>query len=140
MAESGHWLLEASLRTLISAQNRGDSGSRQVDSGFRSPPGGCVSFFGELRRRNVFKVGGAYVVVASLLILVSGIVFPTVTLPAWTVAFVMVVLVLGFAAAVVLAWTYEVTPQGIKKTRRVRNSIARSTPPQNLHSRARRRR
>jgi len=100
-----------------------------------------VSFFGELRRRNVFKVGGAYVVVASLLILVAGIVFPTATLlPAWAVTFVMVVLVLGFPVAVVLAWAYEITPEGIKRTRRVRNSPARSRPVQNLHSRSIRRR
>jgi len=99
-----------------------------------------VSFFGELRRRNVFKVGGAYVVVASLLILVSGIVFPTATLPAWAVTFVTVALVLGFPVAVVLAWAYEITPDGIKRTRRVRNSTARSRPVQNLHSRAIRRR
>jgi len=97
-----------------------------------------VSFFGELRRRNVFKVGAAYVVVAWLLTQLAGIVFPAATFPAWTVTFVTLVLVLGFPVAVLLAWAYEVTPAGIKKTRRVRT--ARSRPTQNLHARAVRRR
>ena len=69
-----------------------------------------MSFFGELRRRNVFKVGAAYVVVAWLLILLADIIFFAATLPAWTVTFGTWVLVLGFPAAVLLAWAYEVTP------------------------------
>ena len=97
-----------------------------------------MSFFGELRRRNVFKVGAAYVVVAWLLIQLADFAFPAATFPAWTATFVTWVLVLGFPAAVLLAWTYEVTPEGIKKTRRVRS--ARSRPTQNLHSRSVRRR
>ena len=96
-----------------------------------------MSFFGELRRRNVFKVGAAYVVVAWLLIQLADIVFSAATLPTWTVTFVTWVLVLGFPVAVLLTWTYEVTPEGIKKNRPVRTPTARS--PQNLHSRSVRR-
>ncbi len=96
-----------------------------------------MSFFGELRRRNVFKVGAAYVVVAWLLILLADIIFFAATLPAWTVTFGTWVLVPGFPAAVLLAWAYEVTPQGIR--RRVRTPAVRSRSPQNLHSRTVRR-
>ena len=71
-----------------------------------------MSFFGELRRRNVFKVGAAYVVVAWLLTQLEDIVFSAATFPAWTVTFVTLVLALGFPAAALLAWAYEVTPQG----------------------------
>jgi len=98
-----------------------------------------VSFFGELRRRNVFKVGAAYVVVAWLLIQLADVVFSVAALPAWTVTFVTWVLVLGFPAAVLLAWAYEVTPEGIKKTRRFGTSAARLRSPRNLHSRSVRR-
>ena len=104
------------------------------------PPGWRVSFFGELRRRNVLKVGAAYIVVAWLLIQIVDIVFPAIAFPAWTVTSVTLVLVLGFPVAVLLAWAYEVTPQGIKKRRRTRASTARLRPTQNLHSRTIRRR
>ncbi len=99
-----------------------------------------MSFFGELRRRNVFKVGAAYVVVAWLLTQLADIVFSAATFPAWTGTFVTLVLVLGFLAAVLLAWAYEVTPEGIKKIRRVRTPSVRSRSPTNLHSRSVRRR
>ncbi len=96
-----------------------------------------MSFFGELRRRNVFKVGAAYVVAAWLLTQLADIVFSAASFPAWTVTFVTLVLVLGFPAAVLLAWAYEVTPEGIR--RRVRTPTARLRSPQNLHSRSVRR-
>jgi membrane protease YdiL (CAAX protease family) len=78
-----------------------------------------VSFFSELRRRNVFKVGAAYVVVAWVLIQVADIVFPTFGAPEWVGRTITLVLILGFPVAVILAWAYEVTPQGIKKTQDV---------------------
>ena len=96
-----------------------------------------MSFFGELRRRNVLKVGAAYVVAAWLLTQLTDFVFSAASFPAWTVTFVSLVLVLGFPAAVLLAWAYEVTPEGIR--RRVRTPTARLRSPQNLHSRSVRR-
>ena len=99
-----------------------------------------MSFFGEIRRRNVFKVGAAYVVVAWLLIQLSELVFSAVTLPARTVTFATWAFLLGFPATVFLAWAYEVTPEGTNKSQRVKTSTARSRPTQNLHSRTVRRR
>jgi TolB-like protein/Flp pilus assembly protein TadD len=78
-----------------------------------------MSLFAELRRRNVFKVGAAYVIVAWLLIQVAANVFPPLQLPAWTVTLVAALLLIGFPIALLLAWAYEVTPEGIKKTRHV---------------------
>jgi len=75
-----------------------------------------VSLFAELKRRNVFRVGGAYAVVAWLLIEISDTIFPRLGLPEWTVTFVIVLLLLGFPVALVMAWAFELTPDGIKRT------------------------
>jgi adenylate cyclase len=76
-----------------------------------------LSLLAELRRRNVFRVGGAYAVVAWLLIEVSDTVFPRLGLPEWTVTFVIAVLLLGFPVALFMAWAFELTPEGVKRTR-----------------------
>jgi TolB-like protein/Tfp pilus assembly protein PilF len=78
-----------------------------------------MSFWGELRRRNVVKVGAAYAIVAWLLLQIATNAFPALQLPAWTVTFVTVLLLIGFPIALIFAWAYEVTPEGIKKTRQV---------------------
>ncbi len=75
-----------------------------------------MSFFAELKRRNVFRVGAAYAVVAWLLTEVSDTVFPRLGLPEWTVTFVIALLLLGFPLALFLAWAYELTPEGIKRS------------------------
>ncbi len=83
----------------------------------------------ELKRRNVFRVAAAYAVVAWLLIEVSDTVFPRLSLPEWTVTFVIALLVLGFPLALFLSWAYELTPEGVKKTREVKlaESVTAST-------------
>jgi TolB-like protein/Tfp pilus assembly protein PilF len=78
-----------------------------------------TGLFTELKRRNVFRVGAAYAVVAWLLIEVSDTVFPRLGLPEWTVTFVIALLALGFPVALFLAWAYELTPEGVKRTRDV---------------------
>jgi TolB-like protein len=78
-----------------------------------------MSFWGELRRRNVFKVGVAYLVAAWLLAQVVGLVEEPLDLPDWFDTAVIVFLAVGFPIALLLAWAYEVTPEGIKKTRHV---------------------
>ena len=71
-------------------------------------------FFGELRRRNIFKVTAAYAVVSWLIIQVATVAFPYLEIPPWCVRLVIVLLALGFPAAMILAWACELTPQGIK--------------------------
>jgi TolB-like protein len=77
------------------------------------------SLFAELRRRNVFKVAAAYAIVAWLLIQVANNLAPVLSLPEWAAPFVVFMLILGFPVALLLAWAYEVTPDGIKLTKHV---------------------
>ncbi|PYS45060.1 MAG: hypothetical protein DMF71_01290 [Acidobacteria bacterium] len=72
-------------------------------------------FFGELKRRNVYKVAVAYGVVAWLLIQVATQVFPFFEVPDWAVRLVVLLLILGFPVALILSWAFEITPEGIKR-------------------------
>lgn len=68
----------------------------------------------ELRRRSVFKVAAAYVIVAWLLVQVIVSIKDPLHLPAWTDTMVIVLLAIGFPIACILAWAYEITPEGIQ--------------------------
>jgi hypothetical protein len=72
-------------------------------------------FFGELKRRHVYKVAVAYAVVSWLLIQVATQVFPFFEIPNWAVRFVVLLLILGFPVALILSWAFEITPEGIKR-------------------------
>jgi len=74
-----------------------------------------MALFAELRRRNVFKVALLYAVTSWLIIWFVGAIHATTTLPAWTDTFVLFVLAIGFPLALLFAWTYEITPSGLKK-------------------------
>jgi len=74
-----------------------------------------ASFIGELKRRNVFKVAVSYAIVAWLSIQIAATVLPTFDAPRWVIQTLTFFVILGFPAAVVLAWAYEVTPEGIKR-------------------------
>ena len=73
-------------------------------------------FFGELKRRNVYKVAVAYAVVGWLVIQISSTVLPTFHAPEWVVQTLTVLVALGFPIALVMAWAFEATPEGIKRT------------------------
>jgi TolB-like protein len=73
------------------------------------------NFFGELKRRHVYRVAIAYGVVAWLLIQVATQVFPFFEIPNWVVRLVVLVIVLGFPIALIIAWVFEMTPEGIKR-------------------------
>ena len=73
------------------------------------------SFFAELKRRNVYKVAIAYGVVAWLLMQVASQIFPFFEIPNWAVRLVVLALIIGFPVAVILAWAFELTPEGIKR-------------------------
>jgi len=74
-----------------------------------------VSLFEELKRRNVFRVGIAYTVASWLLIQVTDTVFPRIGLPDSAVTLVIALLAIGFIPALIFAWAFEMTPDGIKK-------------------------
>ena len=88
-----------------------------------------ASVWGELRRRNVFRIAVAYAIVAWLLIEMSATVFPALKLPEWTVTFVTVFILISFPIILIGAWAFEVTPDGLKRTREVplEHSITRIT-------------
>lgn len=75
------------------------------------------SLFRELRRRHVFRVAAAYAVTAWLLLQIAAILFPAFDAPHWAIRAVFGVLVLGFPVALAVAWAYEVTPEGLRRTR-----------------------
>ena len=74
------------------------------------------NFFAELKRRNVYKVAIAYAVIAWLAIQVAATVVPALLLPGVITSAVVFVAVLGFPVALVLAWAFELTPEGIRRT------------------------
>ncbi len=73
-------------------------------------------FFGELKRRNVYKVAVAYAVVGWLLIQVATQVFPFLEIPNWMIRLVILLTAFGFPVALIIAWAFELTPEGIKRT------------------------
>ena len=81
------------------------------------------NFFAELKRRNVYKVAVAYAVVAWLLIQAASILFPTFEAPAWVMKVFVTIVALGFPIALILAWAFELTPQGMKRTENVSPNV-----------------
>lgn len=75
------------------------------------------SFFAELKRRKVFKVGAAYLVVAWLAVQAASIGFPAFDAPPWALRIFILVALLGFPIAVVMAWVFDITPAGVKLDR-----------------------
>jgi len=88
-----------------------------------------MSLFEELRRRNVFRVAVAYVVTAWLIMQFADLVLDNIGAPAWVMQTTLLLLAIGFPIAVLLAWAFEITPDGIKRERDVdrSQSIAYST-------------
>ena len=74
-----------------------------------------MTLFAELKRRNVVKVGAAYLLVAWLVVQAASIGFPAFDAPSWALRVFIFVLLLGFPIALVMAWMFEVTPEGLKR-------------------------
>jgi adenylate cyclase len=74
------------------------------------------NFFAELKRRNVYKVAVAYAVLAWLLIQIATQVFPFFEIPNWGVRLIVLFIVIGFPIALIIAWAFELTPEGLKRT------------------------
>ena len=73
-------------------------------------------FFEELQRRKVYRVAAAYIVAAGFLVQIASATFPAWELPNWSLRLVIVLLLIGFPIALILAWAYDITPQGIQGT------------------------
>src|SRR6058998_1482734 len=75
-----------------------------------------MNFFTELKRRNVYKVAVAYAVVGWLLVQVTTQVFPIFEIPNWALRLIVLAILIGFPIALVIAWAFELTPEGLKRT------------------------
>jgi len=75
-----------------------------------------TGFFEEVQRRKVYRVAAAYIIAAGFIIQIGSAVFPAWELPGWAFRLVVVLLLVGFPIALILAWAYDVTPQGIRAT------------------------
>src|SRR5438094_1773636 len=78
-----------------------------------------ATFFTELKRRKVYRVAVAYAIVAWLLIQAGSILFPTFEAPPWVMKVFVTAVILGFPVALILAWAFELTPEGIKRAEEV---------------------
>ena len=72
-------------------------------------------FFEEIKRRNVFRVAFVYIIVAWFSMQVVYVMFPALHVPEWAVSAIAVVLLIGFPIALIFAWAFEMTPEGLKK-------------------------
>src|ERR1700738_2193655 len=86
------------------------------------------NFFAELKRRNVYKVAVAYAVVGWLIAQIATEIFPFLEIPNWIVRLVIVLIAIGFPIALVIAWAFEATPEGIKRTEDVDLAAAAKQP------------
>jgi TolB-like protein/Tfp pilus assembly protein PilF len=86
------------------------------------------NLFTELKRRNVYKVAIAYAVVGWLLVQVATQVFPFFEIPNWAVRLIVLAIVIGFPIALVIAWAFELTPEGLKRTEDVDLAAAAQRP------------
>lgn len=102
------------LEALLAARARGEPAD---------PAPSSRRFLAELKRRNVFRVAALYGVIGFGVIEIAEAVFPHVALPGWAVTLVVWLVLLGFPVALVLAWAFEATPGGVRRTRSLRPAI-----------------
>jgi TolB-like protein/Tfp pilus assembly protein PilF len=106
LIEGAHRFLDGYLPVGHAVRDYDQSGHNYIMSGF----------FEELQRRKVYRVAAAYIVAAGFLIQIASAAFPAWELPNWSLRLVIVLLLIGFPIALVLAWAYDITPQGIQGT------------------------
>jgi TolB-like protein/tetratricopeptide (TPR) repeat protein len=94
---------------------------------FKSQLWRTMQLFEELKRRNVFRVGAAYAMVAWLLLQLADLVLDNISAPAWVIQAIMLVLAIGFPLALLFAWAFELTPGGLKRDAEVDRSQSIAT-------------
>src|SRR5256885_2353958 len=90
------------------------------------------NFFSELKRRNVYKVAVAYAVVGWVIAQIATQIFPFLEIPNWVVRLVIVLIAIGFPIALVIAWAFEATPEGIKRTEDIDLNAATRAPKKHI--------
>src|SRR5205823_9032831 len=106
LIEGLHRFLDRYLPVGHAARDYDQSGHTYIMSGF----------FEELQRRKVYRVAAAYIVAAGFLIQIASAAFPAWELPNWSLRLVIVLLLIGFPIALILAWAYDITAQGVQIT------------------------
>src|SRR5216117_3608492 len=94
----------------------GGSGSRPGRSAAGERGREPINFFAELKRRNVYKGAVAYAVAGWVIAQIATQIFPFLEIPNWVVRLVIVLIAIGFPIALVIAWAFEITPEGLKRT------------------------
>ena len=79
-------------------------------------PSGFYKFWQELKRRHVIRVATVYGITAWLVIQIAVSVFPLLNLPSWAATFIVVLFIIGFPIALILAWAFEMSPEGLIRT------------------------
>ena len=82
-----------------------------------------MTLFEELKRRKVFRVAATYAVVAWILMQIGEVTFPALNIPDWVMSTLVLVLLAGFPIAVIFAWIFDKTPDGIVKTSEMSDTI-----------------
>ncbi len=85
-------------------------------------------FYGELKRRKVLRVGAVYAVVSWVVVEIASVMFPELLLPDWSVRLVIALLVMGFPVALVLAWAFDLKPEGIRPDPGIAEEPADASP------------
>ena len=112
-----------------SETSTGGSGSRPGRSAVDERGRESINFFAELKRRNVYKVAVAYAVVGWLLVQVTTQVFPIFEIPNWAMRLIVLAIIIGFPISLVIAWAFELTPEGLKRTEDVDLAAQTRTKP-----------
>ncbi len=86
------------------------------------------AFFRELQKRQVIKVGIAYLIVAWLVLQLADVIFPAMHVPDWSTSLVLGLLVVGFPVALVLSWIFDITPGGVRRTEESTQAAVEATP------------
>src|SRR5207237_9430440 len=88
-----------------------------------------ATFLTELKRRKVYRVAVAYAIVAWLLIQAASILFPTFEAPPWVMKVFVTAIILGFPVALIVAWEFELTPEGIRRSEGVEARESKTHKP-----------
>ena len=90
-----------------------------------------IGFFDEVKRRKVYRVAAAYIIAAGGIIQLASAAFPAWELPNWALRLVIVCLLMGFPIALILAWAYDITAQGVQATPDASACPDRTSPKHN---------
>ena len=91
-----------------------------------------LNFWQELKRRKVVRVITVYAAAAFVILELVDIVSPALGLPSWTLSLVIVLLCIGFVISVILSWVYDITPEGVQKTKPSSKDNKESKQPASL--------